>query len=42
MRFYKFIEEKVKYLVDVYDNDKYPKNYYSSRNKFDISKITPL
>lgn len=42
MRFYKFIEEKVKYLVDIYDKDKYPKNYYSSRNKFDITKISPL
>ncbi len=36
------IREKVKYLVDIYDNDKYPRNYYSSRNKFDITKISPL
>lgn len=42
MRFYKFIEDKVKYLVDIYDNDKYPKNFYHSRNKFDITKISPL
>ncbi len=42
MRFYKFVEEKVKYLVDIYDNDKYPKNFYSSKNKFDITKISPL
>ena len=42
MRFYKFIEEKIKYLVDIYDNDKYPKNFYTSRNKFDVSKISPL
>jgi hypothetical protein len=24
-RFYKFIEEKIKYLVDIYDTDKYLK-----------------
>ncbi len=42
MRFYKFIEDKVSYLVDIYDNDKYPKNFYSRRNKFDIIKISSL
>lgn len=42
MRFYRFIEQKIKYLVDIYDNDKYPKNFYNSRNKFDITKISPL
>ncbi len=42
MRFYKVIEEKIKYLVDIYDTDKYPDNYYSKRNKFDIKKINPL
>jgi len=42
MRFYKVIEEKIKYLVDIYDTDKYPDNYYSKRNKFDIKKISPL
>ena len=37
-RFYKFIEGKIKYLVDIYDTDKYPKNFYSSKNRFDITK----
>lgn len=41
-RFYKFIEDKIKYLVDIYDTDKYPKNFYSEKNKFDINKISPL
>jgi len=44
-RFYKFIQEKVSYLVDVYDFDNYKKsygNYYNRRNKFDINKISPL
>ncbi|MCL5784453.1 MAG: DUF3800 domain-containing protein [Patescibacteria group bacterium] len=42
MRFYKFIEDKVSYLVDIYDTDKYPKNFYNRKNKFDITKISPL
>ncbi len=42
MRFYKFIEGKIKYLVDIYDTDKYPKNFYNSKNGFDINKISPL
>jgi hypothetical protein len=44
-RFYKFIEEKISYLVDVYDFDNYKKNYgnyYNRKNKFDITKISPL
>jgi len=42
MRFYKFIEEKVSFLVDIYDFDKYPNNYYNKKNNFDINKISPL
>lgn len=42
MRFYNFIEEKIKYLVDIYDTEKYPKNFYNSKNKFDVKKISPL
>lgn len=41
-RFYKLVEDKVSFLVDVYDFDKYPKNYYSRKNKFDLTKISPL
>lgn len=42
MRFYKFTEDKISYLVDIYDTDKYPKNFYNRRNKFDVDKISPL
>lgn len=42
MRFLSVIEAKIKYLVDVYDLDKYPNNFYSKSNKFDINKISPL
>lgn len=41
-RYLRFIEEKIKFLVDIYDFDKYPKNFYNSKNKFDINKISPL
>lgn len=42
IRFFSVIEEKLKYLVDIYDSDKYPNNFYSKTNKFDINKISPL
>lgn len=42
MRFYKFIEDKISYLVDIYDLEKYPKNFYNRKNKFDVNKISPL
>lgn len=42
MRFYKFIEDKISYLVDIYDTKKYPKNFYNRKNKFDVNKISPL
>lgn len=41
-RFFSIIEDKIKYLVDIYDTDKYPDNFYSKANKFDINKISPL
>jgi len=41
-RFYKYIEPKIKYMVDIYDTDYYPKNFYNSKNTFDINKISPL
>lgn len=42
MRFYKFVEDKVSFLLDVYDSEKYPKNYYTKTNQFDVNKISPL
>jgi len=41
-RFFNFIEGKIKYLVDIYDTQKYPKNFYSNKNRFDINKMSPL
>jgi len=42
IRYYKTIEDKVSLLVDLYDTDNYPDNWYNRRNPFDATKITPL
>ena len=42
MRFFETIREKVGFLVDLFDTEKYPKNFYDSRNPFDVQKISPL
>ena len=41
-RFLKFMDTKISYLVDIYDFDKYPKNFYNKQNKFDVNKISPV
>ena len=42
MRFFKVVEEKVDFLLDLYDSGNYPNNWYTKKNPFDIKKITPL
>lgn len=42
MRYFEFVSDKISLVADVYDFDKYPKNYYNRRNTFDINKISPL
>lgn len=42
IRYYRAVEEKVDLLVDLYDTEVYPRNWYSPQNPFDIKKITPL
>ncbi len=42
MRYFNYVKEKVKFLVDIYDFDKYPTNFYNSKNQFDITKMSPL
>jgi len=41
-RYLKFVQEKMSYLVDVYDFEKYPKNFYTRANLFSLNKISPL
>jgi hypothetical protein len=42
MRYYNFVKEKVSFICDIYDMDKYPKNFYGKSNPFDIKKVSPL
>ncbi|OGY30951.1 MAG: hypothetical protein A3C02_01130 [Candidatus Andersenbacteria bacterium RIFCSPHIGHO2_02_FULL_45_11] len=42
MRYFNFVKDKISYVADVYDFDRYPKNYYGSKNLFDANKISPL
>lgn len=42
MRYYRFVQDKVSLLVDFYDTAKYPKNWYSRTNPFDVEKASPL
>ena len=42
VRYLDFVKEKISLIVDLYDFDKYPKNYYSKSNPLDIKRISPL
>ncbi|MEK6752610.1 MAG: hypothetical protein AABZ00_10135 [Chloroflexota bacterium] len=42
MRYFDFIADKVSFLVDLYDLQNYPHNWYSRENPFDIEKVSPL
>jgi hypothetical protein len=41
-RFLNLIQERVRLICDIYDTDRYPGNFYSRRNPFDIKRISPL
>lgn len=42
MRYYRFVEEKVSLLFDLYDTAHYPGNYYGRDRPFDIENASPL
>ncbi|MCI8621858.1 MAG: DUF3800 domain-containing protein [Clostridia bacterium] len=42
MRYYNFLKEKFGLIVDLYDYKQGWKNFYTSKNPFDINKISPL
>lgn len=42
MRYYKFVEQKVSLLLDLYDSVNYPNIYYSKKYPFDVNKISPI
>lgn len=41
-RYLSFLEEKISFICDIYDLEKYPDNFYSKANKFSVKKISPL
>ncbi|MBI3360111.1 MAG: hypothetical protein HY023_03270 [Chloroflexi bacterium] len=42
MRYFRLVEDKVSLLVDLYDAARYPNNWYSRENPFDMEKASPL
>ncbi len=42
MQYFNMISNNVSLVVDLFDTQKYPANFYSRRNPFDINKISPL
>jgi len=42
MHYYRAIEDKFAFVLDLYDIAKYPGNWYNRKNPFDVTKITPL
>lgn len=42
MRFYNVLKDKIPFIWDLYDTDKYPKNFYDRKNPFDVNKVSPL
>ena len=42
MRYFDFVADKVDLLIDRYDSDKSPDNWYDQGNPFDIKKASPL
>jgi hypothetical protein len=41
-RFLDFVQDKISFICDIYDFDRYPNNFYSKKNPLDITKISPL
>jgi len=42
MRYFETVREKVQLLIDLYDTENYPRNWYTKKHPFHINKITPL
>ena len=41
-RYYNFLKDKIKLVHDIFDFEKYPKNYYSPKNLLEAKKIDPI
>jgi len=42
MRYFNVVADKISLVVDLYDAEKYPQNWYNRKNPFHVNKITPL
>jgi hypothetical protein len=42
MRYFTFVKNKVSFVWDIYDNIKYPNNFYNRSNELDTKKMSPL
>lgn len=42
MRYFKYVKDKVSFIWDIYDTQKYPSNFYHKNNELDINKISLL
>lgn len=42
LRYFEFMRDKLSLLVDLYDIKKYPHNWYTRDNPFELNKISPL
>lgn len=41
-RYYNFLKDKISLVIDIFDKDKYPKNYYTQKNLLEEKKIDPV
>jgi hypothetical protein len=42
MRYFNFLKNKISFICDLYDFEKYPNNFYNKKNEFNPEKISPL
>ncbi|MDR1113903.1 MAG: DUF3800 domain-containing protein [Candidatus Margulisbacteria bacterium] len=42
MRYFNFMKDKISFICDIYDFEKYPNNFYNKKNEFSLEKISPL
>jgi hypothetical protein len=41
-RYLNFVRDKISFIFDIYDFEKYPNNFYSKKNEFSLDKTSPL
>ena len=41
-KFYNYLKDKISLVIDIFDKDKYPDNYYTQKNLLEAKKIDPV